>query len=467
MATILIVDDDAGLRDGLAETIGDLGHQSQIAKTGREALIQLDAGSIDAVLLDLRMPGGLDGVEVLRRMRTRPFAPPVAVLTAFASAENTIEAMRLGAFDHLIKPIGREDLKSLLARMLAHRSAADRQAGPPNTGVDVLVGASDGMRRVQKLIGMAADSDATVLILGETGAGKELVARALHQHGGRKAKPFVAVNCAAIPSELLESELFGHVKGAFTGAGADRQGAFRDADGGTLFLDEIGDMPLTMQAKILRVLQERVVTPVGGRPVAVNVRIIAATHRDLKSLVGAGAFREDLLYRLNVVPIPLPPLRERLADIIPLAEHFLGLAARQGAPKRLTAAAASRLLAYPWPGNIREIKNVIERANVLVRSAVIDAHDLELNQADLGDADAVPASWLNVDLPTAVAKLERAMIAHALDSCGGNRAEAARRLNINRQLLYTKMQRYRMAGETAPQDPTQGVGKADGEKVAR
>jgi DNA-binding NtrC family response regulator len=467
MATILIVDDDAGLRDGLAETIGDLGHQSRIAKAGREALIQLDTGSIDAALLNLRMPGGLDGVEVLRRMRTRPLAPPVAVLTAFAIAENTIEAMRLGAFDHLTKPIGREDLKSLLARMLAHRGAADRQAGPPNIGADVLVGASDGMRRVQKLIGMAADSDATVLILGETGTGKELVARALHQHGGRKAKAFVAVNCAAIPSELLESELFGHVKGAFTGAGADRQGAFRDADGGTLFLDEIGDMPITTQAKILRMLQERVVTPVGGRPIAVNVRIVAATHRDLESLVASGTFRQDLLYRLNVLPIALPPLRERLADIMPLAEYFLGLATRDGAPMRLTAAAAARLLAYPWPGNIREIKNVIERANIVVRGHVIDAGDLELDRTELNHSDSVPPEWLNADLPTAVAKLEKAMIVHALDSCGGNRAEAARRLNINRQLLYAKMQRYRVAGETTSQEPTQVVGKADADDSAR
>ena len=230
---------------------------------------------------------------------------------------------------------------------------------------------------MQKTIGMAADSEVTVLILGETGTGKELVARALHHHGRRKAKPFVAVNCAAIPSELLESELFGHIKGAFAGAGADRPGAFRDADGGTLFLDEIGDMPLAMQAKILRVLQERVVTPVGGKPVPVDVRVIAATHRDLDGLVASGTFREDLLYRLNVVPIPLPPLRQRLADIVPLAEHFLRLAARGGAPKRLTAEAAARLLAHGWPGNVRELKNVIERAHVFVRDAVIDADDLE------------------------------------------------------------------------------------------
>jgi DNA-binding NtrC family response regulator len=466
MATILIVDDDAGLRDGLAETVSDLGHRPQTATTGREALTRLETDAVDAVLLDLRMPGGLDGIEVLRRMQARPEAPPVAVLTAFASAENTIEAMRLGAFDHLTKPVGREDLKSLLARMLAHGGPAVRRTGPARDGGFALVGASDGMRRVQKFVGMAADSDATVLIRGETGTGKELVARALHQYGGRKAKPFVAVNCAAIPGELLESELFGHVRGAFTGAGADRQGAFREADGGTLFLDEIGDMPVSMQAKILRALQERVITPVGGKAAAVNVRIVAATHRDLDSLVASGAFRADLHYRLNVLPVALPPLRERLADIIPLAEHFLDLAARDGMPKRLTAAAASRLLAYPWPGNIRELRNVMERANVLVRGQVIDADDIRLDHAEQHESALVPPQWLNADLPTAIARLERAMIVHALDSCGGNRAEAARRLNINRQLLYTKMQRYGVAGQPSSA-PTPAVGKTDADDGTR
>jgi DNA-binding NtrC family response regulator len=413
------------------------------------------------VLLDLRMPGEIDGIEALRRMRMRPHPPPVAVLTAFASAENTIEAMRLGAFDHLTKPIGRDDLKSLLARMLTHREAMERQEETPEQTAGTLIGTSEGMRRAQKTIGMAADSEATILILGETGTGKELVARALHQHSRRNTKPFVAVNCAAIPSDLLESELFGHVKGAFTGAATDRHGAFRDADHGTLFLDEIGDMPLAMQAKILRILQERVVTPVGGKPVHVNVRVIAATHRDLESLVASGAFREDLLYRLNVVPIPLPPLRERLADIVPLAEHFLRLSARCGAPKRLTAAAASRLLAHSWPGNVRELKNVIERANVLVRDAVIDADDLELGRMERADAASLPPQWLDADLPTALASLEKAMIVQALAACGGKRTEAARRLNINRQLLYAKMQRYGLAEKSASENPTAGVGKAD------
>jgi DNA-binding NtrC family response regulator len=466
MAIILIVDDDAGLRDGLAEAVGDLRHQPRTAATGRDALVRLDQESVDAVLLDLRMPGGIDGIEVLRRIRTRPNPPPVAVLTAFASAENTIEAMRLGAFDHLTKPIGRDDLKSLLARMLAHREAMARRADVSEHAAGTLIGASEGMRRVQKTIGMAADSEATILILGETGTGKELVARALHQHSRRNAKPFVAVNCAAIPADLLESELFGHVKGAFTGAGADRTGAFRDADGGTLFLDEIGDMPVAMQAKILRVLQERVVTPVGGKPVTVDVRVVAATHRDLESLVASGAFREDLLYRLNVVPIPLPPLRERLADIVPLAEHFLRVSARGGAPKRLTAAAAARLLAHSWPGNVREIRNAIERANVLVRDAVIDADDLELGRTEHAGLESIPAQWLDTDLPTALAKLEKAMIVHALAACGGNRTEAARRLNINRQLLYAKMERYGLAEKPASENPTQSVGKADGKTPA-
>jgi two-component system NtrC family response regulator len=373
------------------------------------------------------------------------------VLTAFASAENTIEAMRLGAFDHLTKPIGRHELATLLDRMLARpgASVADVPAGPGTGG---LIGSSDAIRNVQKTIGLAADSEATILILGATGTGKELVARALHEHGQRKNKPFVAVNCAAIPADLLESELFGHVKGAFTGASSDRSGAFREADGGSLFLDEIGDMPATMQAKILRALQERVVTPVGGKPVHVNARVIAATHRDLPDMVAAGRFREDLYYRLNVVPIVLPPLRERRDDILTLAEHFLQLAARQGAPKRLTAAAAARLLDNTWPGNVRELRNVVERASVLVRGDVIDATDLDFvaRASDTLSRDDL----LHGDLPTAVAKLEKAMIQKALEACGGNRAEAARRLNIHRQLLYTKMQRYGLAEEGASAIPT-------------
>ena len=458
MATILIVDDDAALRDGLAETIGDLGHVPRSAASGREALNLLANEVIDGILLDLRMPGGIDGIEVLRRIRAQDNPPPVVVLTAFASAENTIEAMRLGAFDHLTKPIGRRDLTELIDRLLGPQNAAPI-LNSPNDGSS-LVGSSDAMRRVHKVIGLAADSDATILILGETGTGKELVARALHEHGRRSKRPFVAVNCAAIPGELLESELFGHVKGAFTGAATDRTGAFREADGGTLFLDEIGDMPAAMQAKILRALQEKVVTPVGGKPASVNARVIAATHRDLARMVEQGGFREDLYYRLNVVPIALPPLRERQVDILPLAQHFLQRSGRQNASKRLTQSALARLLEYSWPGNVRELKNAIERAIVLVRGDVIDADDLAIS--DHADDRISRDDLLKGDLPAAIAKLETAMIRKALHACGGNRAEAARRLNIHRQLLYAKMQRYGLAGDEVSANPTQHVGKADG-----
>ena len=458
MATILIVDDDAALRESLAETLADLGHQALAAATGMEALSRVRSGPIDAVLLDLKMPD-MTGIEVLRRIRELEHAAPVVVLTAFASADNTIEAMRLGAFDHLTKPIGRAELAGIVERALRSRTA--HAAGPPQRvedSEDTLIGSSGAMRQVQKTIGLAADSDATVLILGETGTGKEMVARALHRHSSRSARSFIAVNCAAIPGELLESELFGHVRGAFTGAVADRRGAFREAEGGTLFLDEIGDMPLTMQAKILRVLQERTVTPVGGRPEPVDVRVIAATHRDLPTLVREGRFRDDLYYRLNVVPIVLPPLRERIADIVPLAEHFLARVS-PAAPKRLSAAAAARLVSHPWPGNIRELKNAMERASVLVRGDSIAASDLEF----LADAAAVsePVDWLAGDLTTAVARLEAAMIRRALAATNGNRAEAARRLNIHRQLLYAKMRRYGLDDEAASEDATRAVGVAD------
>ncbi|MCJ2038304.1 sigma-54 dependent transcriptional regulator [Methylobacterium sp. J-059] len=444
MALILIVDDDAALAESLAETIADLGHRPLVAASGREALSRLAAEpGVAAILLDLRMPGDLDGMAVLARIRAQDSPPPVTVLTAYANAGNTIEAMRLGAHDHLTKPVGRADLAAVLSAMLDRPAIPSAAAGEPGAG-DGLVGSSAGMRRVQKTIGLAADSDATILIQGETGTGKELVARALHTYAKHRSGAFVPVNCAAIPRDLLESELFGHVRGAFSGAVTDRTGAFREANGGTLFLDEIGDMPREMQAKILRVIQDKVVAPVGGRPVAVAVRVVAATHRDLPGMVAAGTFREDLYYRLNVVPIALPPLRERLADILPLAEHFLAGAGLGG--KRLTAAAAARLLGHAWPGNVRELRNVIERAGVLVRGDAIDAPDLDLPAAA---RRAEPVDWLAGDLPGAVARLEAAMIAAALEASGGNRTAAARRLGIQRQLLYTKIERY---GLGAPAD---------------
>ncbi len=441
MATILIVDDDAVMRDALSEAIRDLGHEVRVAASGTVAMKYLDAERIQAAFVDLRMPG-MDGLELLRRMRSRDQPPIVTVLTAHATAANTIEAMRMGAFDHLTKPIGRADIAQVVTRMLA---VGDQAAESAAAAPDKIVGSSEGMRAVQKAIGLLADNDATVLLMGETGTGKELVARAIHEFGSRKLGPFVAVNCASIPSELIESELFGHVRGAFTGAISERLGAFRQADHGTLLLDEIGDMDLAMQAKILRALQERIITAIGGSPIEVDVRVIAATHRDLQERVRRGEFREDLFYRLNVVPIRLPPLRERIADIVPLAQHFLALTHRG---KALSADAAATLIRHPWPGNVRELRNAMERAAVLVHGNQVTSVDLQFLE-DGKSAFSNAINWPEEDLPSAVARLEEMLIRRALDRCSGNRSEAARALNINRQLLYAKLKRYGLGDNEA------------------
>lgn len=434
MARLLIIDDDAGFRESLAETLESLGHEVAAAASGTKGMATIRQGGIDVAFLDFCLPDA-SGLEVLREMLAEPAGRgiPVIMLTAYASADNTIEAMKLGAFDHLAKPVGRQAIEKVLAEALQSRGTST----PRTAGVKAheFLAHSGPMREVVKLIGRASTTDATVLITGETGTGKEEVARALHQHSARAGKPYIAINCAAIPHELLESELFGHVRGAFTGATAARTGIFQQADGGTLLLDEIGDMSANLQAKLLRVLQEGVVVPVGGESgVAVDVRILAATHRDLDQRVRDGAFRQDLFYRLNVLNIRVPPLRERSEDVIALAEHFLALAGDP--PKTLTAAACRALEAHAWPGNVRELKNVIERASVLARGAQIDVTDLGL---------AGPSPWRETevsDLPAALSRLEADMIRKALAESGGNRAEAARRLGIHRQLLYAKLRQY-------------------------
>ncbi len=464
MPTVLIVDDDAALRDAVATALIDLGYDAAQAAGGEAALAWLASNRADAVLLDLRMPG-MDGMEVLRRIGARGDAPPVAVLTAVPTSDNTIEAMRLGAADHLTKPIGRDGLRALLERMLPAPGSPPSALAPGAAREGELIGMSSAMREVQKAVGLLADSNATVLLLGETGTGKEVVARAIHGHGQRAGAPFVAVNCAAIPAELLESLLFGHVRGAFTGAVSDRAGSFREAHGGTLFLDEIGDMDLPMQAKMLRALQERVVTPVGGRPVTVDVRVIAATHRDLAQAVRDGRFREDLYYRLGVVPVLLPPLRERLADIMPLAEHALALAAEGGSPKRLSADAAAHLIAHPWPGNVRELLNAMQRAATLVRRPVITAADLNFLTAGPGTAEpGAVVDWLAGTLSEAVERVEQAMIRRAMEDAGGNRTQAAERLGIRRQLLYQKLARY---GLDASPNGTDSVRNGDNQTAGR
>lgn len=450
MAHLLIVDDDDAFRDTLAETLEGLGHETVAVASGAEAIETASRERFDAVFLDHRMPG-MDGLQTLAALQARlARLPPVIVLTAFSSAGNTIEAMRLGAFDHLAKPISREAVREVLERALQQHTAASPSATTAGDDDSDLIGPSQAMREVHKRIGLAAANSMPVLVLGETGTGKEMVARALHRHSARAGQPFVAVNCSAIPKELLESELFGHVRGAFTGATGERPGCFRAADGGVLLLDEIGDMALDVQAKILRALQEGEVTPLGShKTVKVDVRVVAATHRDLAAAVREGRFREDLLYRLDVLSIRMPPLRERLADIIPLAEHFLRRAAAQGAPdavsKALSAEAAQRLLSHPWPGNVRELRNVMERCHALVRHRVIGGADLDLalGAAAPGEAPAtLPADWLEGELPATVERLERLLIAHALAQTQGNRAETARRLGIHRQLLYRKLAQY-------------------------
>jgi two-component system NtrC family response regulator len=434
MARILIIDDDKSFREALAESIRDFGHDVVEVSGARDAFKLID--EVDAAFLDLNMPG-MTGIEFLRE--AKPLTP-VIVLTAFADSSNTIEAIKLGAFDHLTKPIGRADLLRVLAEALKNSQIAPGSESIP--AGDDLVGFSPGMREVQKKIGIAASGEVTVLIEGETGAGKELVARAIHRYGDRGKGPFIAVNCAAIPRELLESELFGHVKGAFSGAFQPRAGKFRDADGGTLFLDEIGDMPLEMQAKILRVLQDKVITPVGGQTsYQVNIRILAATHQDLRKKIRDGSFRQDLYFRLNVLNIRLPPLRERGPDILLLAKIFLERSTSP--PKSIGAAAAKLLLEHSWPGNVRELENVIRSSSLAVRGAVIDAPDLQMVGTE-NTSETPIEDLLELDFHSAVSRFEKLLLTKALKKTQGNRAEAARLLNMHRQLLYAKLKEHGM-----------------------
>jgi two-component system, NtrC family, response regulator len=432
MARILIIDDDKSFREALAESIRDFGHDVVEASSAQEAFKLIN--EVDATFLDLKMPG-ISGIEFLRE--AKPSAP-VIVLTAFADSSNTIEAIRLGAFDHLTKPIGRADLQQVLTEALKKSQVV--LGGDFLPSGDGLVGFSPSMREVQKRIGIAASGEVTVLIEGETGTGKELVARAIHRFGDRAKNPFVAVNCAAIPRELLESELFGHAKGAFSGAFQARAGKFREADGGTLFLDEIGDMPLEMQAKILRVLQDKVITPVGGQTsYQVNIRILAATHQDLGQKIRDGSFRQDLYFRLNVLNIRLPPLRERGKDILLLAQLFLERSTSP--PKSLGVSAAKLLSEHSWPGNVRELENIIRSSSLAVRGGVIEASDLQMTVME-GPSETQIEELLELDFHSAVSRFEKLLLMKTLKKTHGNRAEAARLLSMHRQLLYAKLKEH-------------------------
>ncbi len=433
---ILVVDDEEGVRTFLADALSAAGHDVTQAADGASALARLAERAFHVLITDLKMPG-IDGMDLLRVVRRDHPELETILLTAHGSIESAVAAMREGAFDYLQKPVGSPaELRLVVSRALERRHLrAIRQVAAGGAEPPLTYGAP-AMRAVEAALRKVAGTNATVLLLGESGSGKEVAARAIHRWSPRRNRPFVAVNCAALASDLLESELFGHEKGAFTGAHARQQGRIELAEGGTFFLDEIGELAPGLQAKLLRVLQDRRFERVGGRQtVEADVRWIAATNRDLTGMVARGGFREDLYHRLAVFPVELPPLRARREDIAPLADRLLAqLAAGLGRPElRLTEEARRALTAAPWPGNVRELANVLERSAILADGAQIGADDLAL-------LPAVPAAAAGE--PATMTELERDAIERALAATGGNRRQAAARLGIGLRTLYEKLKRY-------------------------
>ncbi|MBI1796693.1 MAG: sigma-54-dependent Fis family transcriptional regulator [Candidatus Eisenbacteria bacterium] len=453
--TLLIVDDEKSLRFSIGEWARDAGFRPVEAASGREALERMAEHDVDAVVLDLKL-GDEDGLQLLARLREADPSLPVIMLTGHGTVEHAVKATRLGAYDFMLKPPDLEHLQIVLTRALEHarlRREVDHLRG--GAGAMSMLGESAGFRRaIQQLDKVAKSGAATVLIQGETGSGKELMARYLHARSPRAAAAFVDLNCSAIPEQLLESQLFGHEKGAFTDAKHFRKGLFDLADQGTLFLDEIGEMAPQLQSKLLRVLETRSFRRVGGHAdVSVDVRIVAATHRDLKQQVADGRFREDLYFRLNVVPIAMPPLRERREDIALLAGHFIArFAAEMGrTPARLDPVALRAMNEYPWPGNVRELKNVIERVLLLEAEDEIRAEHLPAELTGLTPAagaarGAAPsgAAPFPPGVVRPLVEIEQMAITHALEVCSGNKTRAAQMLGISRQTLRTKLKELRM-----------------------
>jgi DNA-binding NtrC family response regulator len=452
---LLIVDDERSLRFSLGEWARDTGFRPLEAATGREALAALETGGVEAVLLDLKLADE-DGLQLLKRFREEDATLPVIMLTGHGTVEHAVRATKLGAYDFIVKPPDLEHLAVVVRRAMEHarlRREVEHLRGTQRPE-EPLIGDSPGLRRVlQQLDRAAASETTTVLLLGETGSGKELMARYLHAHGPHGHAPFIDVNCSNFPENLLESQLFGHEKGAFTDAKHSKKGLLDLADGGTLFLDEIGEMAPALQSKLLRVLETRTFRRLGGHAdITVDVRVVAATHRDLKRLVAEGSFREDLYYRLNVVPVTMPPLRERADDIPALATAFIGLFARKHhrPPARLHPDALRALQGYAWPGNVRELKNVIER--VLLLEADEEILPVHLPAEILGRPTGAAGSLGTFEaFPSGVVRrldeLERMAIEHALSVCDGNKTQAAKLLGISRQTLRTKLKEYRMPDE--------------------
>jgi two-component system response regulator AtoC len=457
-STVLVAEDDASMGAFLVRALGKRGFEVRHVPSGAEALAALEAGSFDVVVTDLHMRG-MDGITLCKRIVERAAEVPVIVVTAFGSLDTAIQAIRAGAYDFITKPFEIDALELALARAIRHRVLREevrrlRSQSPEQPPTGELVGRSEAMKRVFDVIHRVAETDVSVLLSGETGTGKEVVARAIHQLSRRSEGPFVAINCSAVPEALLESELFGHVRGAFTDARGPRKGLFQQASGGTLLLDEIGDMPMSLQPKLLRVLQERAVRPVGSdSEVPVDVRVLAATHRDLEAMVEERAFREDLFYRLHVVSVDLPPLRIRGNDVLLLAQHFLEQAARRARKevRGLSTAAADRLLAYSWPGNVRELANCMERAVALTAHELVAVDDLppRLREAAPRD-DTTPA--LGDELVT-MDEIERRYVVRVMDAVKGNKSQAAQLLGWDRKRLYRKLQKHGLlVGRREPDD---------------
>ena len=461
MASVLIVDDEPNIRRMVGALLRAEGYDVREAPDGSSGVLAAREGEPDAVLLDLMMPGDLDGLGVLARLREGHPDVPVVMMSGRAGLSDAVKATKLGAFTFLEKPLTPEGVLLALASALelrqARRVARDLRA---QVGLAAeMIGESPALRRVRELVERVAPTDARVLVSGESGTGKELVAAAIHNRSARRDRPFVRVNCAAIPRDLVESEMFGHEKGAFTGATDRRIGRFELAHTGTLFLDEIGDLGAEAQAKLLRAIEAREIERVGGgKPIKVDVRIVSATNRDLAAMVAAGTFREDLFFRLNVIPLSLPPLRERPDDIPMLVEHFTALhRARSGqAPPAWSAEAVELLTRYRWPGNIRELGNIVERLAILHAGETITvAHVREVLHVDGERAPVAPArdlpapDALDRPLSETLDEFERTLITRALSTAAGNVAEAARRLKTDRPNLYRRMRRLGIGGDDA------------------
>jgi DNA-binding NtrC family response regulator len=448
-ARILLVEDELNMARTLAKNLERAGYEVEHAPHGEAALARLATVAFDVVLTDLKMPV-MDGMDLLRAMHERECAAAVVVLTGYGTIESAVEAMKLGAADYLIKDARPQEILLTLERVLrlatlARENQRLRREIGLLRGFGEVIGHSPSMQSVYRLIDAVSQNKSTVLLTGESGTGKELVARTIHQRGILRDGPFVAINCAGLSETLLDSQLFGHRRGAFTGAVADHDGVFRAATGGTLLLDEVAEVPLGLQAKFLRAIQEREVTPLGSsRPVPVDVRLIAATNRDLEGEVRGGLFRADLFYRLNVVHIELPPLRARRDDVPALVEHFLAhYSAQYGVgPKRVAPEALAALVQYDWPGNIRQMQNAIERAFALSNADIVTLADLPpALQGHAPPPVPLPTDGEAGLLPT-LAQSERTLISAALQRAGGNKNEAARLLGIDRQRLYRKIEKY-------------------------